>query len=92
MYSSASHIQNKIKSIILLPKFGYFRLEPKYYCINVYNFTYALCLGKPICKRICNGDKCCFEILVGVGFLRGGKVAIVENVFSRFNLKYFLDF
>lgn len=77
MYSITEHTENDILSIVLLPKFGYIRLEPKYYCIYV--ITYALCLGKPICKRICSGDKCCFEILVGVGFLRGGKVAIVEN-------------
>lgn len=39
--------------------------------------THALCLGKPICRRIWRGERCCLEIFVGVGFFRGGRVAIV---------------
>lgn len=39
--------------------------------------THALCLGNPICNKICNGVKYSFDILVGVGFFRGGKVAIL---------------
>lgn len=38
--------------------------------------TYARCFGKPNCRSVCNGVKCCFEIFVGVGFFRGGSVAM----------------
>lgn len=47
--------------------------------------TYALCFGKPICRRICSGDKCCLEIFVGVGFFLGGSVAIVTNMCTEKN-------
>jgi hypothetical protein len=47
---------------------------------HIIRTAYALCLGKPICNSICNGDKCCFDILVGVGFFRGGRVAMLTDV------------
>lgn len=39
--------------------------------------AYALCFGNPICSSIWRGVKCCLDIFVGVGFLRGGNAAIV---------------
>lgn len=41
--------------------------------------THALCFGNPICSKICNGVKYSFDILVGVGFFLGGKVAIFNT-------------
>lgn len=45
--------------------------------------TYALCFGKPICRSVCMGVRCCLvDILVGVGFFLGGRAAaaIVNNL------------
>lgn len=39
--------------------------------------TYARCFENPICRSVCSGVKYCLENLVGVGFWRGGRVAIV---------------
>lgn len=41
--------------------------------------TYALCRSKPICKRICRGERCSLKIFVGVGFLRGGSRSMSNN-------------
>ena len=45
--------------------------------------TYARCFGKPSCRSVCNGVKCCFEIFVGVGFFRGGSVAMTAHYCVR---------
>ncbi len=37
----------------------------------------ARCLEKPICRRVSKGLKFCVRILVGVGFLRGGRAAAI---------------
>jgi hypothetical protein len=50
------------------------------YC-HIIRTAYALCLGNPICNSICNGDKCCFDIFVGVGFFRGGRVAMLTEIY-----------
>jgi hypothetical protein len=59
------------------------------YC-HIIRTAYALCLGKPICNSICNGDKCCFDILVGVGFFRGGRVAMLTVVTNEINKTYII--
>lgn len=59
------------------------------YC-HIIRTAYALCLGKPICNSICNGDKCCFDILVGVGFFRGGRVAMLTEVTNEINKMYII--
>ena len=47
--------------------------------LQSYYHTHARCFGKPNCNSVCNGVKCCFKIFVGVGFLRGGNVAMTVH-------------
>lgn len=51
--------------------------------------TYALCFGKPSCTRICKGVKYSLEIFIGVGFVRGGKVAITDHYYKFLDSKQF---